>query len=260
MISIEIPVIHGKYLNHLFESIRSQSFQDYEVTVVNSSSDENVSDLISQYGFKEVKEKVKLLKARYLAHHHSKGDYALLLDETRILRKDTLPILSTLNHDMTIIGEEEIGDSFWVRLANLDKENIMECNTSEAIKGFALPRFFRREILDRTFDKLKENLKEKFDEIVFPDHELIYYEASRVSNDVISLKDKLIMHYGDAKLSEIIRKYYRYGKSLKVLKETPYSNLIRVSRKKRNICKGNKFFLYLLYVTRGIPFILGYLF
>ncbi|BFI76523.1 glycosyltransferase family A protein [Sulfurisphaera ohwakuensis] len=259
MISIEIPVIHGKYLNQLFESIRNQSFQDFEVIIVNSSSNENVSDLIRQYGFKEIKEKVKLLKARYLAHYYSKGEYALLLDETRILRKDALAILYSLNHDMIIIGEEEIGNSFWIGLANLDKENIMECNTPEAIKGFALPRFFRREILNKAFEELKVNLKEKFEEIIFPDHELIYYEASRVSNDVFSLKDKLIMHYGDAKLSEIIRKYYRYGKSLKILKETPYNNLTGISRKKRNICKGNRFLLYMLYVARGIPFLVGYL-
>ncbi|BAB67063.1 glycosyltransferase family 2 protein [Sulfurisphaera tokodaii] len=260
MISIEIPVLHGKYLKQLFESLRNQSFQDFEVIIVNSSSDENVSDLIRQYGFKEIKEKVKLLKARYLAHRNSRGEYELLLDETRVLRKDALAILSLLNHDMIIIGEEEIGNSFWIRLANLDKENIMECNIPEAIKGFALPRLFRREILEKTFKVLRENLKEKFNEIIFPDHELIYYEASKISEDVFVLKDKLIMHYGDARLLDIIKKYHRYGNSVKVLKGTPYTNLTQISRKKRNICKGNKFLLYLLYITRGIPFMLGYLF
>ena len=160
---------------------------------------------------------------------------------------------------MVIIGEGEIGDSFWVRLANLDKENIMECNTPEAIKGFALPRYFRKEVLDKAFEELRENLKEKFNQVVFPDHELIYYEASKVSSDVVSIKDKLIMHYGDFRLFDIIRKYYRYGKSLKVLKGTPYSEFTKVSRKKRNICKGNKFLLYLLYLARGIPFLIGYM-
>ncbi|AKA74674.1 glycosyltransferase [Saccharolobus solfataricus] len=259
MISIEIPVLHGKYLRELIESIRSQTFQDYEVIVVNSSTAEEISDLIKQYGFKEVKENVKLLKARYLAHINTRGEYSLLLDETRILRRDALKILSSLNHDMVIIGEEEIGNSFWIKLANLDKENIMECNTPEAIKGFVLPRYFRNEVLVKAFMVLRENLKEKFDEVIFPDHELLYYEASKVSNDVFVLKDKLIMHYGDSKLSEIVRKYYRYGKSLKVLNSTPYEHLTSISRKKRNICKGNKILLYLLYVARGIPFLVGYL-
>ena len=259
MISIEIPVLHGKYLNEVFESIRIQTFQDYEVVVVNSSQKGEVSDLIKQYGFKEVRENVKLLKARYLAHRESRGDYELLLDETRVLREKTLEILSSLSHDMVVIGEEEIGDSFWVKLANLDKENIMECNTPEAIKGFALPRLFKREILDLAFVKLRENLRNKFDEVVFPDHELIYYEASKVSNNVFVLKEKLISHYGDAKLLEIIKKYYRYGKTLKVLKSTPYNGFTRISRKRRVICKGSKLALYLLYLTRGVPFLLGYI-
>ena len=259
MISVEIPVLHGRYLNEVFESIRVQTFQDYEVVVVNSLQTSEVTDLIKQYGFKEVRENVKLLKARYLAHKESRGDYELLLDETRVLRKDALELLSSLSHDMVIIGEEEIGDSFWVKLANLDKENIMECNTPEAIKGFALPRLFKREILNLAFERLKENLGGKFDEVVFPDHELIYYEASKVSNDVFVLKEKLIRHYGDAKLLDIIRKYYRYGKTLKVLKGTPYSEFTKISRKRRRICKGGKFILYVLYLVRGIPFLLGYM-
>ena len=258
MISIEIPVLHGKYLTEVFESIRIQTFQDYEVVVVNSSQTSEVTDLIKQYGFKEVRENVRLLKARYLAHKESKGDYELLLDETRVLRKDALELLSSLSHDMVIIGEEEIGDSIWVKLANLDKENIMECNTPEAIKGFALPRLFKKEILDLAFGKLRENLGEKFDEVVFPDHELIYYEASKVSNDVFVLKEKLIRHYGDTKLLDIIRKYYRYGKTLKVLKGTTYSEFTKISRKRRRICKGSKLALYVLYLVRGLPFVLGY--
>ncbi|MCW1302559.1 MAG: glycosyltransferase family 2 protein [Candidatus Rehaiarchaeum fermentans] len=259
MISIEIPVVHGKYLNEVFESIRSQTYQDFEVIITNSGSEE-ISDLIKQYGFKEVKAITRLLNARYLAHLESKGEYALILDETRVLRRDALSILSTLNHDMVIIGEQEIGNTFWLRLANLDKENIVECNSIDTVKWFALPRFFRREILDKAFSRLKENLKDKFDKIVFPDHVLIYYEARKESDDVFLLKDRLIFHYGDATLFQIIKKYHRYGKSLKMLRGTPYHNFVTINKTKRNICLGNKLLLYLLYLARGIPFLIGYLF
>jgi len=59
--SIQIPSLHGKYLREVFESIRLQTFQDYEVVVVNSRGDE-ISDLIREYGFKEVRKDVKLWK------------------------------------------------------------------------------------------------------------------------------------------------------------------------------------------------------
>jgi len=226
---------------------------------VNSGGKE-ISDLIKDYGFKEIRRNVRLLEARYLANKESKGDYALLLDETRPLRKDAIEILSKNLHDMVIIGEREIGDSFWVKAAQLDKDNIMYCNSPEAIKGFSLPRLFRRELLTNALERLREGLSEKFNQVVFPDHELIYYEVSFLSNDVFIIKDELIYHYGDASLRYIMRKYYRYGKSLKVLKDTPYSFMTSISRKKREICKGgiyDRVALYILYLVRGVPFLLG---
>ncbi len=75
MFSVQIPSFHGKYLRDVFESIREQTFQDYEVVIVNSGGN-SITDLIREYGFKEVKKNVKLLEARYLANEVSKGDYA----------------------------------------------------------------------------------------------------------------------------------------------------------------------------------------
>ncbi|WP_149565111.1 glycosyltransferase family 2 protein [Sulfuracidifex tepidarius] len=259
MFSIQIPVLHGKYLRDVFESIREQTFQDYEAVIVNSGGDET-SDVIKEFGFKEVKKHVRLLEARYMANKESNGDYALLLDETRPLRKDTLEALSKNLHNMVIIGEREVGCSFWVRASQLDKDNIISCNTPEAIKGFALPRLFRRELLSIALEKLKGNLGEKFSQVVFPDHELIYYETSRLSSDVFLIKDELIYHNGDSSLMDIVRKYYRYGKSLKVLKGTPYSFMMSINRKKRKICVGGlhgRLVLYSIYLARGIPFLAG---
>jgi len=260
--SIQIPALHGKYLHEVLESIRSQTFQDYEAVVVNSGSDE-ISDIIRSFGFKEIKKKVKTLEARYIANLESKGEYALLLDETKPLRNDALSVLSSNLHDMVIIGEKQIGSSIWIRLAQLDKDNIMYCNAPEPIKGFALPRLFKREILTVAMERLKNALGDTFDELVYPDHELIYYEAFKISNDVFFLKEKLIYHYGDKSINEIVKKYYRYGKSLKVLKNTPYSFMTSLGRKRRIICKGtliDKLLLNSLYIVRGIPFMLGYLF
>jgi len=148
VISIEIPITHGKYLRQVLESIRQQTYQDYEVIVVNSGRKE-LSDMVKQFGFKLVEKKTKLLHARYLAHKESKGDYALILDETRMLERDTLKTLSSLDYDMVIIGEKEVGDSLWVKLAQLDKENVLYCNPIDPLNGIALPRYFKSEILSR---------------------------------------------------------------------------------------------------------------
>lgn len=254
--SIEIPAVHGKYLREVLESIRQQSFQDYEVIVVNSGT-ECISDLVKQYGFKEIRAKVALLKARYLAHKSASGRRVLLLDETRLLRKRALEILSKIDSDMVVVGKREIGDSIWIRLAQLDKYNILVCNKPDPLKGFALPRVFSAGILSQAFELLKKDLGEKFDYIISPDHALIYYSASRISNNVSVLREELIFHYGDKSLREIVRKYYRYGKSSKILNGTKYESLVKISMKRRNICRGNKFLLYLLYIIRGVPYIIG---
>ena len=89
------------------------------------------------------------------------GNYALILDETRIQRKDVLEILSSVTHGM-VVGEEEAGNFLWAKLANLDIDNIIECNKPETIKGFALPRLFKRKTLDLSLNKLKENPTDKF--------------------------------------------------------------------------------------------------
>jgi hypothetical protein len=158
---------------------------------------------------------------------------------------------------MIIIEEKEVGESFWIRLAQLDKYNIMYCNEPDSIKGFALPRVISSPLLSKTFEILKKDLGAKFDQVIYPDHELIYYVASSLSSNISVINDELIYHFGDKTLLEIIRKYYKYGESLKVLKGSKYEHFLKISRKKRRICKGSKLLIYLLYVVRGIPFLVG---
>jgi len=260
VISIEIPITHGKYLRQVLESIREQTYQDYEVIVVNSGRKE-LSDLVKQFGFKVIEKEAKLLHARYLAHKESKGDYALILDETRMLEKDTLKTLSSLDYDMVIIGEREIGDSFWVKLAQLDKENITYCNPVDPVNGIALPRYFKSEILSKALSSAEEKLREKFYEVVFRDHDIIFYESSKISNRIYVIREELISHFGDPSLLDVMRKYYRYGKSARVLKNSSYSDFLARKRVTRRICKGSfweRKSLYLLYLARGIPYLLGY--
>ena len=260
MISIEIPAIHGKYLRQVLESIRNQSYQDYEVIVVNSGSGE-ISDIVKEFGFKVINQKTKSLHARYLAHKESKGEYALVLDETRMLERDTLKILSSLDYDMIIIGEKEIGDSLWIKLASLDKENVVYCNPVDPLKGISLPRYYKREVLSKAFSSALENLGNKFYDVVYRDLEIIFYEAYKVSKSVHVVYDQLISHFGDATLSDIMKKYYRYGKTSRVLRNTPYSVFLTKKRVRRKICRGSfweRKLLYLLYLARGIPYLLGY--
>lgn len=256
MISIEIPVTHGKYIRRVLDSILSQE-GDYEVVIVTPRP-----EVVGDYRVKVVEADTGLLEARYLAHLNSKGDRELILDETRYLSPGAIQYLSSQDRKMLIIGEEEVGTSFLDRTADLDKRVIMECNSGvDPLRGYLLPRFFQRDVLDHAFSALRKNIPgEIFSRIVHPDHQLIFYEAYRYSRDVGIVKDVLLHHFGDSLVSDTVRKYYRYGKSHELLRKTPYRELLRVSRRKRNLCNvtlKERLGLYILYAIRTLPFLLG---
>ena len=53
--SIIVPVYNTeKYLKRCLDSIKSQSFKDYEVIIVNDGSTDNSSDIISKYSYKVI--------------------------------------------------------------------------------------------------------------------------------------------------------------------------------------------------------------
>lgn len=265
MISIEIPVTHGKFLGSVLDSIFSQSYQDFEVILVVENFTK-IKNVIDKYDVKIIKKKTGLLDARYIGHINSKGDLELILDETRLLKKDSLQTFSKIKSDMCIIAEEDIGKGFWIRLSKLDKNVIMMNNTNELnpLNSFILPRLFRREVLNYAFDKLIKNIPyNHFTKIISFDHQYIFYEAFNYSKNIDAIKTVSIYHYGDDSLSLIIKKFYRYGVSTKIVDYTPYKEILKKTNYKRNLSKlsyKDRFLLYLLYGVRAVPFFIGYYF
>ena len=262
MISIVIPVTHGKYLNEVFNSINKNSYQDFEVIVVNSSEKPEISKIINSFNFLEIKvpSDTKLLKARYIGHLNAKGEYELLLDETRVIADSLLKKLNDLDYDMVVIGEKEIIQSYWTYLAELDK-NLNEGIGDPLENGYVLPRYFKKDVIDKAFEKIKEKIPSYiFEEIISVDHHIIFYESYQISKNIFHLKDKLIYHYGDNSIFDIMRKYHRYGLSSRAVLGTPYEFTAKFSsHKRRNLNIYNLIKLSPLYFVRGISYFVGIL-
>lgn len=220
MISVEIPVVSGIYLKAVLESLRMQTNQQYEVVIVNSSVQPAIGDMIQSYDVKEVKLQTGLLNARFVAHQTSIGERELFLDETRVLKKNALETLEKLQSDMVIVAEREAGKSIWSRLTDIDRRIVIQsCRPSDLSpsRTILLPRYFRRTILNQTFESLRQKLSnEIFLRIINGDHSLIYKEAYGFSKSLEIIKEPLIIHCGDDSLRKIVTKYYRYGKSDKI--------------------------------------------
>ena len=106
-ISIIIPTINeGKYLPLLLESIKQQTFKDYEIIVSDSHSKDNTVKIAKKFGAKVVVgPKRGPGAARNLGAKHAKGKIFLFLDaDTVLVNKDTLKLLVEKFSDKTVVG------------------------------------------------------------------------------------------------------------------------------------------------------------
>lgn len=90
--SIIVPVYNTeKYLKRCLDSIRNQTFKNYEVIIVNDGSTDNSSDIISKYPFKIINQKNQgLSMARNNGVKESSGEYLIFLDSDDYIEKDLL--------------------------------------------------------------------------------------------------------------------------------------------------------------------------
>ena len=90
--SIIVPVYNTeKYLKRCLDSIKSQSFKDYEVIIVNDGSTDNSSDIISKYSYKVInQENQGLSMARNNGVKDASGEYLIFLDSDDYIEKDLL--------------------------------------------------------------------------------------------------------------------------------------------------------------------------
>lgn len=95
LVSVIIPCYnHGKYLETAVDSVRSQSYKNVEVIIVDDGSVDDTSTIARkmqevQYVFQENK---GLSAARNIGLKHSKGDYLVFLDADDWLLEDAIKI------------------------------------------------------------------------------------------------------------------------------------------------------------------------
>ena len=125
---------------------------------------------------------------------------------------------------------------------------------------FLLPKIYKTCILKEALGNIKTNLPDEvFKNIKAMDLELIYYEGYKISKNIVNLNNNFIIHISQDIIKEI-KKFYKYGKNTKLLKDTVYSKLGKVNSRIRRPNTISDFFLMLIvYTIRGIPFLLGYL-
>ena len=138
-VSVIIPCYnHGEFISDAVKSIINQTYQDFEIIIINDGSDDDYTNKIlsSNMNFEKTKiintSKVGVSKARNIGIQDSKGDYILTLDaddwfENTFIEK-AVPILDSDNE----IGVVTCGIRYF------GKENFTVYPKGGGIKNFLL--------------------------------------------------------------------------------------------------------------------------
>lgn len=251
------------------QSACSQTGVSFEVIVVIAGSKAG-NHVDSSYKTICVPEEAGLLSSRYAGHQSASGDFAVLLDSTRLLLPGALATVASLmsNYDMLILPEESVGEGYWASLAALDKQIVCsESNLKRSLAGrtgFLLPRVFESSLLTETFRDLRLGLgAERFDHVIHGDHHLLFEWGLRRSQRVGIAAGPLIRHYADQTLRDVVRKYYRYGKSDRSLRASgrirKIAGLRLRSRSLQGVSLSEALKVQPLYIARALAFGLGVL-
>ena len=90
---------------------------------------------------------------------------------------------------------------------------------------------------------------------------MIFEYARKLSNSIGITNEPLISHYEDNSLERIVRKYYWYGKSQRVLNLIGESETTRFSTHfRKQVPLLDRFRTLPISAARSFPFLLGYVF
>jgi len=201
-VSIVVPTFNaGAHIERLAESIRHQTYQNIEVTIVdNFSRDQAVLDHLNLEAA-IIYAASGMAEARNIGALRSRGSYLLHLDAdmelSPTLVAECVRICELGLADAIIIPEVSAGTGFWATCAGLQKV------LSRGVDGYEGTRFLSREAFDSTggFDPDLE-AGEDFD---------FYFRLERQGHRISRTTSVIFHHLGRLSFSEILAKYRRYG-------------------------------------------------
>lgn len=209
LISINIPTLNsGKTLKKTLESIYDQTFQHFEIIIMDSHSTDNTLSLARTFGAKVVQADT-LAKARKEGFMASHGKYIMLLDSDQVMDNNVLQVCWNTcekeNYAGITLFEKSIiqQNNFVEKVIAYDKDLFHRLQDDNPVYGTAIPRFFRSELYGKIdFDSNPT--------ITF-EHTLLH-KAIEDMGGKIKFVNAYLYHYETITSREICRKFFRYGK------------------------------------------------
>ena len=208
--SIIVPVYNGeKHINKCIQNLLRQSYDNFEIIIVNDGSTDNTSQIVSKY--ESSNNKIRLINkknngvsiARNIGIKNAQGDYIIFVDADDYLDVNALHILINLlyqkRHDLLIYGFTVLGSSnrlndtetlkTMIKNSRVDKNDLLKAiiSTKNNILGYIWRAAYSKTMLldnDILFPdgiKISEdymfllNVVNSSKNILISDEELYYY-------------------------------------------------------------------------------------
>jgi len=258
LVSINIPTYNSeKTLQKTIESALMQSYDNIEIIIIDSYSDDKTLEIAKYYDVKIIMCNGGLLESRIAGVNASKGDYVLLLDSDQILQVTSIK---------RAVDKMKLYDYLWFyeRSYNSNKflPSLYDADrilTQKYLReGVVLPRFFKRKMLL----KAMENIPKQFIDIIgAQDHIIIDEEIKKLSKKMGGV-EFAVQHIEPDSIIKLFKKQYRWGKTTGSLyNKNVYQHLITKKNKFRGfyfdeISLSLKSFM--LRGLRGVPYFIGF--
>lgn len=176
LFSIVVPVYNTKinYLKACFDSIKNQTYNNYEVIIIDDGSNQETKDFLehykNQYRIFHQETNKGIVVGRKTGVSMSKGDYVIFLDSDDILNNSALEKLNNIilnnNPDVILfetprftndISECKPYEDFLFKDGLVNKQDIMKELLSLHINGIA-DKVAKRTLLDFSKDSLDETI------------------------------------------------------------------------------------------------------
>ena len=229
LVSITIPSYNSeKMISLCLKGVSKQTYPNIETLVIDSYSIDRTRDIATSYQARVILCEGKLLAARYLGYKESKGLYIVFVDTDQVLEPTTIERAVGMmdDYDMVVFETQSYNTEWFIPKLHGASKQIINARFEkpgafDPTRGSFLPRFFKREILEKAFAAIPQEI---IPDTIHPDHAIIYYESYKVSQRVGGLRDAIYDIEPDWR--KLWKTRYRYAASLRSIKKSYYGNLL----------------------------------
>lgn len=208
LVSVNIPTYNSqKTLEETLSSVRSQTYKDIEIIVIDSYSKDRTIAIAKQYNSK-IFTADSLALARKVGVENSVGKYIFLVDSDQVLENDAIDqcvkACEEEGYDAVTLFEQSkiTKNTFAERVIAYDKWLFHSLGDDDPIHGTAIPRFFKAAFMKK---------------VDFLNNPPITFEHSMIHNEIVKMGarvkfiDAHIYHYETPTFRDVFSKFKRYG-------------------------------------------------